>query len=84
MCTLQLLGENGENLFGQLGEPGIYLTQTHIRLNNPHRIIHQEGHPSWVESTALLVAPAEMHAQEQLKLQLWDSGTYIFFLYLKR
>jgi hypothetical protein len=38
------------------------------------RIIEGEGNPFWEETTALLVGPAELNAQEQLMLQLWDSG----------
>ncbi|KAF9071786.1 hypothetical protein BDP27DRAFT_1321352 [Rhodocollybia butyracea] len=40
------------------------------------RIIQSEGHPIWEESTALLVAPAEINSQEKLKLQLWDSDRF--------
>ncbi|KAE9403535.1 hypothetical protein BT96DRAFT_990199 [Gymnopus androsaceus JB14] len=40
------------------------------------RITQNEGHPAWVESTTLLVAPAELNAQERLQLQLWDSNRF--------
>ncbi|KAG6852925.1 hypothetical protein C0991_008132 [Blastosporella zonata] len=37
------------------------------------RIVKSDGNPVWEETTALLVGPSEVNAQECLRLQLWDS-----------
>ncbi|KAH9481678.1 Meiotically up-regulated gene 190 protein [Psilocybe cubensis] len=39
------------------------------------RIISGEG-PVWEETTALLVGPSELNAQEALQLQLWDADRF--------
>ncbi|GLB34002.1 putative protein kinase C conserved region 2 (CalB) [Lyophyllum shimeji] len=36
------------------------------------RIISNEDCPVWDETTALLAGPTEVHAQERLRVQLWD------------
>ncbi|TFK33962.1 hypothetical protein BDQ12DRAFT_690365 [Crucibulum laeve] len=40
------------------------------------RIIQKDGKPVWEETTALLVGPAEVHAKESVRLQLWDSDRF--------
>ncbi|KAF5366289.1 hypothetical protein D9758_005797 [Tetrapyrgos nigripes] len=40
------------------------------------RVIQNEGHPVWEETTVLLVTPAELNAKEKIKLQLWDSDRF--------
>ncbi|KAJ7281538.1 hypothetical protein C8J57DRAFT_1463740 [Mycena rebaudengoi] len=37
------------------------------------RIIENQGKPVWQEMAVLLVGPAEMNAEENLRVQLWDS-----------
>ncbi|KAK0461108.1 uncharacterized protein EV420DRAFT_1619590 [Desarmillaria tabescens] len=44
------------------------------------RIIENESRPVWEETMMLLVTPAEIHARERLRLQLWDSGRSLVFL----
>jgi hypothetical protein len=39
-----------------------------------YRVIENEGEPVWDEINAMLVGPLEVHADENLRLQLWDSG----------
>ncbi|KAK0241628.1 hypothetical protein EDD85DRAFT_902134 [Armillaria nabsnona] len=40
------------------------------------RIIENEARPVWEETMVLLVTPAEIHARERLRLQLWDSDRF--------
>ncbi|RXW21581.1 hypothetical protein EST38_g4280 [Candolleomyces aberdarensis] len=40
------------------------------------RVIPKEGEPVWEETTALLVRPSELNAEEGLRLQLWDSDRF--------
>ncbi|KAK0212683.1 hypothetical protein DFS33DRAFT_1391528 [Desarmillaria ectypa] len=40
------------------------------------RIIENESRPVWEETMMLLVTPAEIHARERLRLQLWDSDRF--------
>jgi len=49
----------------------------HERLFNCRIVSAAE--PIWEETTALLVGPAELNAQESLQLKLWDSGKPFFF-----
>ncbi|KAF8543160.1 hypothetical protein BDD12DRAFT_916043 [Trichophaea hybrida] len=37
------------------------------------RVIESEGEPVWDETNAVLVGPLEVNADENLRLQLWDS-----------
>ena len=37
------------------------------------RVIFDEMHPIWDEQSYILVGPEELNAQEQLRVQLWDS-----------
>ncbi|KAK7050938.1 hypothetical protein VNI00_005050 [Paramarasmius palmivorus] len=37
------------------------------------RILQKEANPVWEETCFMLVGPAELNAQERLRLQLWDS-----------
>jgi len=43
------------------------------------RRIVSAAEPIWEETTALLVGPAELNAQESLQLKLWDSGKPFYF-----
>ncbi|KAH7878188.1 uncharacterized protein C8R40DRAFT_830132 [Lentinula edodes] len=57
----------------------VYVTASWGKWGKPlwsTRIIQNEAHPIWEESTALLVTPSELNAQEKLKLQLWDSDRF--------
>ncbi|KAJ4482616.1 meiotically up-regulated 190 protein, partial [Lentinula aciculospora] len=57
----------------------VYVTASWAKWGKPlwsTRIIQNEANPIWDESTALLVAPSEVNAQEKLKLQLWDSDRF--------
>ncbi|KAJ3729532.1 hypothetical protein C8R42DRAFT_652269 [Lentinula raphanica] len=57
----------------------VYVTASWAKWGKPlwsTRIIQNESHPIWEESTALLVTPSELNAQEKLKLQLWDSDRF--------
>ncbi|KAE9398780.1 hypothetical protein BT96DRAFT_920658 [Gymnopus androsaceus JB14] len=75
--------KNGDGIEVWKSEDGrkgdVYVTARWGKWGKPlwsTRIIQNEGHPAWVESTTLLVAPAELNAQERLKLQLWDSDRF--------
>ncbi|KAF9267810.1 hypothetical protein L218DRAFT_984691 [Marasmius fiardii PR-910] len=37
------------------------------------RVIQNEGEPVWAETNFMLISPAEVNAQETLRIQLWDS-----------
>lgn len=39
-----------------------------------YRVIENEREPVWDETNAVLVGPPEINAEEDLRLQLWDSG----------
>ncbi len=66
--------------WGKWGKPfcstrfvfGLY--RTNSAHNVTFRIIENEARPVWEETMVLLVTPAEIHARERLRLQLWDSG----------
>ncbi|ESK94680.1 meiotically up-regulated 190 protein [Moniliophthora roreri MCA 2997] len=40
------------------------------------RILQNESNPVWEETCFMLVGPAELNAQERLRLQLWDSDRF--------
>ncbi|KAF8150751.1 hypothetical protein B0H34DRAFT_791097 [Crassisporium funariophilum] len=61
---------------GKKGDP--YVSIGWSKLGKPlwsTRII-KGGEPTWEETTALLVGPAELNGQESLRLQLWDSDRF--------
>ncbi|KAJ3782097.1 hypothetical protein GGU10DRAFT_276229 [Lentinula aff. detonsa] len=70
-------GDGAEIWKSENGRKGdLYVTASWAKWGKPlwsTRIIQKEAHPVWDESTALLVTPSELNAQENLKLQLWDS-----------
>jgi hypothetical protein len=43
-----------------------------------NRIIQNEGLPVWDETDMMLVGQTEVDADENLQLQLWDSGKFTF------
>jgi hypothetical protein len=45
------------------------------------RIIQNEGLPVWDETDMMLVGQTEVDADENLQLQLWDSGKFTFLCF---
>ncbi|KAJ8072423.1 hypothetical protein PM082_015982 [Marasmius tenuissimus] len=59
---------------GRTGDP--YVTVGWGKWGKPlwsTRTIQNEGNPIWEETNFMLVTPAEVNAQETLKVQIWDS-----------
>lgn len=56
------------------------MEQLLIRGVLPYRVIPSEGEPVWDEINVMLVGPLEVNAEEDLRLQLWDSGKLFPFL----
>jgi hypothetical protein len=72
--------KEGDGSFGPLrkGSSDPYVTVGWGKFGKPvssTRVIEKEMHPFWNEMAWVLVGPAELNAQERLKLQLWDSDT---------
>lgn len=44
------------------------------------RVIENEGSPIWDETNMVLVGPQEIDAEEDVMLQIWDSGKFWFLI----
>ncbi|EEB90319.1 hypothetical protein MPER_11488, partial [Moniliophthora perniciosa FA553] len=62
---------------GRTGDP--YVSVGWAKWGKPlwsTRILQNEPSPVWEETCFMLVGPAELNAQERLRLQLWDSDRF--------
>ncbi|KAF8873769.1 hypothetical protein BD779DRAFT_1664331 [Infundibulicybe gibba] len=70
-------GDGGRLLASKSDKRGdLYVTVGWSKWGKPlwsTRIIQHGDDPIWEETTAILVGPPEVNAQEQLRVQLWDS-----------